>query len=85
MRKSSSGRLFVLKEVASTVGDVTEFEVCAQGLLNAKVKGQISSIGYLYLQLKVTAQAFPPIKSEVSIPSIHHHTVERGGHKAAEI
>ena len=85
MRKSSSGKLFVLKEVASSVGDVTEFEICAQGLLNAKVKGQISSIGYLYPQLKVTARAFPPIKLEVSLPSIHHHTVKRGGHRAAEI
>ena len=85
MTKSSSGRLFMLKEVASLVGDVTEFEVCAQGLLNAKVKGQINSIGYIYPQLKVTARAFLPNELEVSLQSIHHHTVERGGHGAAEI
>ena len=38
VRKSSSGRLFMLKDVVSSTGHLTKFKVCAQELLDAKVK-----------------------------------------------
>ena len=44
MRKSSSDRLLA--------EHLTGFKVCAQKLLDVKVKRQIGSSGYLYPQLK---------------------------------
>ena len=38
VRKSSSGRHFMLKDGVSSTGYLTKFKVCAQGLLDAKVK-----------------------------------------------
>ena len=38
MRKSSSGRLFMLKDGVSLTGHLTKFKVYAQKLLDAKVK-----------------------------------------------
>ena len=38
MRKSSSGRLFMLKEGVNLAGHLTKFKVCAQELLDVKVK-----------------------------------------------
>ena len=38
MRKSFSGRLFMLKDGVSLIGHLTKFKVCAQELLDAKVK-----------------------------------------------
>ena len=38
MRKSSLGRLFMLKDGVSSTGHLTKFKVCAQELLDAKVK-----------------------------------------------
>ena len=38
VRKSSSGRLFMLKDGVSSTGHLTKFKVCAQELLDAKVK-----------------------------------------------
>ena len=38
VRKSSSGRLFMLKDSISSTGYLTKFKVCAQELLDAKVK-----------------------------------------------
>ena len=84
-RESSSGRHFMPEEVAGAVGKLIEFEGSAQDLLIAKVKGQISLIGYLYPPLKITAPTFPPNEPGASPPSIHYHTVERGGHRATEI
>ena len=52
MRKSSSGRLFMLKEGVSLAEHLTGFKVCAQELLDVKVKRHIGSNGYLYPQLK---------------------------------
>ena len=52
MRKSSSDRLFMLKEGVSLAEHLTGFKVCAQELLDVKVKRQIGSNGYLYPQLK---------------------------------
>ena len=52
MRKGSSDRLFMLKRDVSLAEDLTGFRVCAQELLNVKVKRQIGSKGYLYLQSK---------------------------------
>ena len=52
MRKSSSSRLFMLKEGVSLVEHLTGFKVYAQELLDVKVKRQIGSNGYLYPQLK---------------------------------
>ena len=52
MRKNSSDRLFVLKRDVSLAEDLIGFRVCAQELLSVKVKRQIGSNGYLYLQLK---------------------------------
>ena len=36
--KSSSGRLFMLKDGVSSTGHLTKFNVCVQELLDAKVK-----------------------------------------------
>ena len=47
MRKSSSDRLFMLERDLSLAGSLTELRICAQELLSAKVKRQISSNGYL--------------------------------------
>ena len=38
VRKSSSSRLFMLKDGVSSTGHLTKFKVCAQELLDAKVK-----------------------------------------------
>ena len=38
VRKSSSGRLFMLKDGVSSTRHSTKFKVCAQELLDAKVK-----------------------------------------------
>ena len=38
VRKCSSGRLFMLKDGVSSIGHLTKFKVCAQELLDAKVK-----------------------------------------------
>ena len=48
VRKNSSGRLFMLKEGVSSTVHLTKFKVYVQELLDAKVKWQISSNGYLY-------------------------------------
>ena len=85
MRKGSQNRLFMLQRDASWVGDLTRFRVCAQELLNAKVKRQIGSNGYLYLQLKIIVQVFPPIKLKKSPSLDYHHIVECGEHRAAKI
>ena len=37
-RKSSSGKLFMLKDGVSSTGHLTKFKVYAQELLDAKVK-----------------------------------------------
>ena len=47
MRKNSSDRLFMLERDLSLAGSLTELRICAQELLSAKVKRQISSNGYL--------------------------------------
>ena len=52
MRKSSSDRLFMLKRDVSLAEDLTRFRICVQELFSVKVKRQIGSNGYLYLQLK---------------------------------
>ena len=38
VRKSSSGRLCMLKDGISSTGHLTKFKVCVQELLDAKVK-----------------------------------------------
>ena len=38
VRKSSSDRLFMLKDVVSLTRHLTKFKVCAQELLDAKLK-----------------------------------------------
>ena len=85
MRKSSSDRVFMLKRDMSLAGDLTELKICAQELLSAKVKRQIGLNGYLYLPLKTTLRAFPPIKLKKSPPLDYHHIVEHGEHRAAKI
>ena len=75
----------MLERDLSLVGGLTELKICAQELLSAKVKRQISSNGYLYLPLKVTVRVFPPIKVRKSPPLDHHRTVEHGEHRAASI
>ena len=85
MRKSSSDRLFMLKRDVSLVEDLTGLRICAQELLNVKVKRQIGSKEYLYPQLKIIVRVFPPIKLKKSPPLDYHHTVERGEHRAARI
>ena len=85
MRKSSSDRLFMSERDLSLVGDLIELRICAQELLNAKVKRRIGSNGYLYLQLKITMQVFPPIKLKKSPLLDCHHIVERGEYRVARI
>ena len=54
--------------------NLTGFMVYAQELLNVKVKRQIGSNGYLYLQLKITVWVFLPIKAkEVSTIGLPSH------------
>ena len=64
---------------------LTEPKICALELLSAKVKRQISSRNYLYLQSKVIARIFPPIKVRKSPLLDYHRAVERGEHRAARI
>ena len=85
MRKSSLDMLFMLKRDMSLARDLIELRICAQELLSVKVKRQIGSNGYLYLQLKITVRVFSPIKLKKSPPLDYHHTVERGEHRAARI
>ena len=85
MRKSSSDRLLMLKRGVSLAEDLTGLRICAQELLSVKVKRQIGSNRYLYLQLKITVPVFPPIKLKKSPPLDYHHIVERGEHRAARI
>ena len=54
-RKGSSDRLFMLELDLNLDESLTEPKICALELLNAKVKGQISSKNYLFLSSKVTA------------------------------
>ena len=68
----------MLKRDVSLAGNLTELRICAQELLSVKVKRQIGSNGYLYLQLKITVRVFLPIKLKKSPPLDYHHTVERG-------
>ena len=75
----------MLKRDVSLAEDLTGLRICAQELLSVKVKNQIGSNGYLYLQLKITVRVFPPIKLKKSPPLDHHHTVECGEHRAARI
>ena len=85
MRKSSSDKLFMLERDVSLAGNLTKLRICAQELLSAKVKRQIGSNRYLYLQLEITMRVFPLIKLKKSPPLDYHHTVERGEHRAAKI
>ena len=75
----------MLKRDVSLVEDLTGLRICAQELLNVKVKRQIGSKEYLYPQLKIIVRVFPPIKLKKSPPLDYHHTVERGEHLAARI
>ena len=75
----------MLKRDVSLVEDLTELRICAQELLNVKVKRQIGSKEYLYPQLKIIVRVFLPIKLKKSPPLDYHHTVERGEHRAARI
>ena len=69
----------------SLAEDLTELRICAQELLSVKVKRQIGSNGYLYLQLKIIVRVFPSLKLKKSPPLDCHHTVERGKHQVARI
>ena len=75
----------MLKRDVSLAGDLTKLRICVQELLSIKVKRQIGSNGYLYLQLKMTVWVFPPIKLKKSPPLNYHPTVERGEYRAARI
>ena len=75
----------MLKRDISLAEDLTELRICAQELLSVKLKGQIGSNGYLYLQLKITVRVFSPIKLKKSPLLDYHHTVERREHRAARI
>ena len=75
----------MLKRDVSLAGDLIELRICAQELLSLKVKRQIGSNGYLYLQLKITVRVFPLIKLKKSPPLDYHHTVKRGKHRVARI
>ena len=79
------GQAFKLERDLSLARGLTELRICAQELLNAKVKRQISSNGYLYLPLKVVVRVFPPIKLRKSSPLNYHRTVEHEEHRAARI
>ena len=85
MRKNSLDRLFVLKRDVSLAENLTGLRICAQELLSVKVKGQNGSKGYLYLQLRMIVQVFPPIKLKDSPPLDFHPTVEHGEHRATRI
>ena len=78
-------RLFMLKRDVSLAEDLIGLRICTQELLSVKVKKQISSNGYLYLQLKIIVQVFPPIKLKKSPSLDYHHIVERGEHRVARI
>ena len=75
----------MLKRDVSLAEDFTGLRMCAQELLNVKVKGQIGSNRYLYLQLRMIVRVFPPIKLKKSPQLDHYHTVERGEHRTARI
>ena len=75
----------MLRRDISLAEDLTVLRICTQELLSVKVKGQIGSNGYLYLQLRMIVRVFPPIKLKKSPPLDHHHTVERGEHQTARI
>ena len=63
-----------MKRDVSLVEDLIGLRICAQELLSVKVKRQIGSNGYLYLQLKITVRVFPPIKAkEVSTVGLPSH------------
>ena len=78
-------RLFMLKRDVSLAEDLTGLWICAQELLNVKVKGEIGSNGYLYLQLRMIVWVFPPIKLKKSPPFDHHYTIEHGEHRTTRI
>ena len=75
----------MLKRDVSLAEDLTRLRICAQELLSVKVKRQIGSNGYLYLQLKIIVRVFQPIKLKKSPSLDYHHTVERGGHRAQNL
>ena len=75
----------MLKRDVSLAEDLTGLRICAQELLNVKVKGEIGSNGYLYLQLRMIVRVFPPIKLKKSPPLDHHYTVECGEHRTTRI
>ena len=85
MRKSSSDRLFMVKRDISLAEDLIVLKICMQELLSVKVKGQIGSNGFLYLQLRMIVRVFLPIKLKKSPLLDHHHTVEHGEHRTARI
>ena len=78
-------RLFVLKRDVSLAENLTGLRICAQELLSVKVKGKNGSKGYLYLQLRMIVQVFPPIKLKDSPPLDCHPIIERGEHRAVRI
>ena len=51
-------RLFMLKRDVSLAEDLTRLRIYAQELLSVKIKRQIGSNGYLYLQLKKKPYGF---------------------------
>ena len=62
MRKSSSGRLFMLRDGVSSIGHLTKFKVCAQELLEVKV--MTDPFEWVFIPpIKVTARFFAPIKA----------------------
>ena len=71
----------MLKRDVSLAEDLTELRICAQELLSVKVKRQIGSNGYLYLELKIIVRVFPSIKLKKSPPLDCHHTIERREHR----
>ena len=75
----------MLKRDVSLAEDLTRLKICVQELLSVKVKGQIGSNGYLYIQLRMIVRVFPPIKLMKSSPLDHHHTIEYGEHRTARI
>ena len=84
-RKGASDKLFVPEIDLNLDESLDEPRVYTLELLSAKVKRQISSKNHLYLQSKVTARIFPPIKARKSSPLDHHRAVERGKYRAARI
>ena len=75
----------MLKRDVSLAEDLTGLKICAQEPLSVKVKRQIGSNGYLYLQLKIIVPFFLPIKLKKSPPLYYYHTIKRGEHRAAII